>query len=190
METQQSAREIAATLEAPERTGLSGWKWLVVHGLWAVIAVLAITLFLVRIGARVEIVHLVDQGFAEFGLLSEERQALRQLQLSPLVYKQALIVLEVAYSLWFFLVAIFIRWRKPNEWMPSFVSMVLLLMGGLGLGMYTGGLRTLLAWQPWFFREYVMEGLVLAASGILFLLFPTGRFVPRWSWLVALIWLA
>ncbi|MGE5335116.1 MAG: hypothetical protein ACM3N4_10485 [Nitrososphaerota archaeon] len=84
-------------------------------------------------------------------------------------------------------IAAIIFWRRAADRMALFCAFMLVIFGGVG---FTAILQDSLATAPplWYGLMGILY--VLGQSGfvIFFLLFPNGRFVPRWSrWLVPLI---
>ena len=93
--------------------------------------------------------------------------------------------LDGVVSLFFIVVGVLIFWHKSQERMGLFVSLLLITFGAFGndgshiVSQSDSSLIGLLA-LPIFFLEW-------PALGLLFYTFPNGRFVPRWSWLLALL---
>ena len=84
-----------------------------------------------------------------------------------------------------FLISVVIFWRRSDQWFAFFVSLWLLLCASVvGIGPASP-----------LVPPQVMRGiasgvtmLVFCALGIVCSTFPNGRFAPRWSWLVPLLW--
>src|SRR5712691_3606205 len=116
--------------------------------------------------------------------------ALQRLHLPVAAYAAYFVSLDVAASLLFWIVGMLIFWRKSHEWMGVSVSLVLIIFGSFGIS------DTLLATfrtpqTPLFIQiPILLIGLLQwTALGIFLLTFPTGRFAPRWSWLIVLLWI-
>jgi hypothetical protein len=116
--------------------------------------------------------------------------ALAHLHLSVTTYATYFVTLTIAVSLLFWGVGLLIFWRKSDEVMGLFVSLLLVLSGAIGvndyfLGAYTNTQSPLLL--------QILLNLITAAQwtalGAFLLTFPTGRFVPRWSWLIIMLWI-
>src|SRR6266516_1967219 len=75
-------------------------------------------------------------------------------------------------------------WRKPKDWLALLVALMLIMLGPSYM-FYPLELSHS-AWHfPAIFLVAIIEGMVL----LVFSLFPTGRFVPRWTrWLVP-VWI-
>jgi signal transduction histidine kinase len=118
--------------------------------------------------------------------------ALQRLHLPVAAYADYFVSLDVAASLLFWIVGILIFWRKSHEWMGVSVSLVLIIFGSFGIS------DTLYATfippppqTPLFIQIPIvlLSLLKWSALGIFLLTFPTGRFAPRWSWLIVLLWI-
>jgi signal transduction histidine kinase len=117
-----------------------------------------------------------------------EVAALAHLHLSVAAYATLLVIFTVAISLLYWSVGLLIFWRKSAERMGLFVSLLFVLNGSTGptdvlLGTWIPAssslpLQTLLA---------LLGAAKWAAAMAFVLTFPTGRFGPRWSWLLTLL---
>jgi hypothetical protein len=122
-------------------------------------------------------------------------RALHLVGLSLPTYALYATLVALALPLGYCSVGALIFWRKSNEWLGLFVSFTLILFGSLQftntIGGFGGGY-----WPP--AGTPVIAIVFLALMGLIqypclavFLLtFPTGRFAPRWSWLIVLLWVA
>lgn len=123
-------------------------------------------------------------GCADSGRLTAEGlQELRQLGISPEFYAAYVGVgLSTVVTLVFFAVAGVIFWRRSEDKMALFVSFSLLVFGGAAINDVADAHPAL--WLPSNILDYVGQ----VSVGILFYLFPDGRFVPRWTrWLAVAI---
>src|SRR5260370_20886375 len=116
-------------------------------------------------------------------------QALHRLGISLDTYAVYTLTVDVLASLVLLAVGAVICWHKSDEWIGLFVSLVLVIFGLFGIsdslagtfitGQTPGAVKLL----------YLLLIFQWPALGALLLTFPTGRFVPRWSWVVLLFWL-
>jgi signal transduction histidine kinase len=123
-------------------------------------------------------------------LMPGNLQALAQLHLSLQTYAILVTALNVAVSLLFWGVGILLFWRKSQEWMGLFVSFLFIVFGS------SGATDTFLLGDPALAQTPVFMTVLVTAVGLLinivqwpalgaFLVtFPTGRFTPRWSWVI------
>ncbi|HEU5200123.1 MAG TPA: hypothetical protein VFU32_10820 [Ktedonobacterales bacterium] len=120
---------------------------------------------------------------------SGNAQALHRLGFSLDGYAAYFISVEVIVSLVFMAVAAIIFWRKSQQWLGLFVSFVLLLFGAFGI---SGTLNGTFGDEqtPLLIDLFIgFLGLVQwPCLGALLVTFPTGRFVPRWTWVIVVLW--
>jgi signal transduction histidine kinase len=156
---------------------------------WIALATLSLAVLIASLPAYMVQLQSVCAGAAcAYGQLSPDSvQTLDDLGLSTGQYTIFSEVLVVASALVWFGVGVTIFWRtwgRSNDWFALLVALMLVLGSpGTTIGALGGS-----PWEwQWSARFVIFLGKVLAA---LFLsLFPDGRFVPRWtSWLVV-VWI-
>ncbi len=185
-----------AVAPTPNKSGrrLQG-RWLAIaRAVWIVLALLLLANFLASIPASYIQLRTICTN-STFGrcniwqLTPANTQALHRLGLSLDTYAVYTLTLDVIASLVFLVVGAVIFWRKSDEWMGLFVSLVLVIFGSLGISDSLAG-TFITAQTPGAVKLlYLLLILQWPALGALLLTFPTGRFVPRWSWVVVLLWL-
>ncbi len=173
-------------------------RWLTLaRGTWVVCALLLFANFVASIPAYYQVVRtactLANQGQctdASGQLTPATVAALAHLHLSLTGYAAYFVTLDVAVSLLAWGLGLLIFWRKSDEWMGLFVSLLLVLFGATGSG------NTLLGvWAPTPSPPLLshllnlLSALVWIGLGAFLLTFPTGRFTPRWSWLIFSFWI-
>ncbi len=121
----------------------------------------------------------------EEGMLTPEGvKELQEFELSPGFYAGYMgVALPVAVALVFFGVAAGIFWRRSDDRMALFASFMLVLFGGAAAAGTTHGLDD--AHPALSFPAQLLEYLGQVSFGVFFYLFPDGRFVPRWTRLLA-----
>ena len=170
--------------------------WLTLaRSVWVVCALLLLANFVASIPAYYQLLQTIctlpDPSNCATGQLTPDTvQALANLHLSLSSYAASFVILEVVISLLYWGLGLLIFWRKSDEWMGLFVSLLLVLYGGTGtvntlLGLWAGTqppplLSTLFN---------LISGVEWIGLGAFLLTFPTGRFVPRWSWIILLFWI-
>ncbi len=170
--------------------------WLTVaRGIWVVCALLLLANFVASIPAYYQflltVCTLPNPSNCPTGQLTPGTvQILDHLHLSLSSYAAYFVTLDVVLSLLPWGLALLIFWRKSDERMGLFVSLLLVLFGGTGvantlLGVWAGtqpppSLSTLFN---------LISGVEWIGLGAFLLTFPTGRFVPRWSWFVFSCWI-
>jgi signal transduction histidine kinase len=121
-------------------------------------------------------------------LTAADIETLLQAGISFQAYIAYTLAIHVAVSLVCFAVGLLIAWRKSGDWYGLCVSFVLVTLGANGssgvlnsaLGSAYPQLRPLV---------YTVGWMIFPALGLFLTTFPDGRFVPRWSWIVPLMWL-
>ncbi len=170
-------------------------RWLALaRGGWIVLALLLLANFVASIPAYYRILQTVCTLYTAQCTFWQPTPgniiALQRLHLPIAAYAAYFVSLDVAASLLFWIVGILIFWRKSNEWMGLFVSLVLIFFGSFGISdTLQATFRT--PQTPLFIQIPILLISLLQwpALGIFLLTFPTGRFAPRWSWLIVLLWI-
>ena len=148
---------------------------------WGVLVGLSLTLFVLSIPARYE--ELAEVGRRASAQLSPGDDLLLHF-LSRGAYAPTVLSLEVVFVLALTLASVAMVWRNWSDWRPLFFSAVFV---------------TYSVWVTPTLDALVLPSLLqtlaalMQAAGLLmaihfFLLFPDGRFVPRWTRLNALGW--
>jgi len=109
-------------------------------------------------------------------------QALHRLSIAPTSYTIYNLVLGLLQSLVFLSVGGFIFWRKPSEPVGLVASFFLV---SIGLGAFFPSTT----YPPYVIFGYIVVPFIFAALGYFLVTFPDGRFLPRWSWLLVVLWM-
>ncbi len=168
-------------------TRLHGYLLILARTMWVAVALLTLGLFVIAIPTRFnELQHVCTPPKCnELQLFSNDVLALKQLGLSLNFYAAYNIPLEVGFTLVFFLVAVIIFWRRSDDRMAIFVSLMLVTFGAS----LPPVIEALARVQPvWRLPALFVQDLALLCWLTLLYLFPDGRCVPRWTALLALGW--
>src|SRR6266699_374584 len=164
------------------QTRLHG-RWLfIARAGWVVLTLLVLTLNAISIPRAVTLLQAVCQpgALCISGLTPADLRQLQQLGLSPGFLAAYQIGWDVGTTLIYTALAALIFWRRSVDRMALFCAYMLVLFGG---ATYTGlldvGLRTVA--PAWFWLVGGLELLAQVCVPTFFLLFPSGRFVPRWT---------
>jgi hypothetical protein len=169
----------------------------VIRGAWIVCALLLLANMVASIPAYYRLMNTVcgraSQGdcIDNSGQLSADTaQLLAQLHISLSAYAAYFVTLDVIVSLLPLGIGFLVFWRKSDEWMGLFVGLLLILWGANGASNTLAGL-----WMPspptplFTFLLNASSAVQWIGLGIFLLTFPTGRFAPRWSWLLLSFWI-
>ena len=117
--------------------------------------------------------------------------ALQRLGLSLDDFALYTVGLQIVVTLVFLVVAALIFWRKSNTWLGLLASICLILLGCFGV---FANLGTAVEAADSSSALWQLTNQVFTAADpafvIFLLLFPTGRFTPRWTWVVGLLGVA
>ncbi|MBF8285743.1 MAG: hypothetical protein HW378_4658 [Anaerolineales bacterium] len=162
-------------------------RWLVIaRVVWIALAVVALALF----GASIPLVfnELRTVGTGVWQLSPREARALEQLGLSVGSYAAYWMVMQIVFVMGFAIVAGVIFRRKSDDWMALFVSLFLLISGTM---MVTAvPVPTTMLQDVWYFSFKIVEDLSFIFFLPFFFVFPDGQFVPRWTRLLVMGWIA
>jgi hypothetical protein len=186
-------RSSTDTLERPDvhnrpETHLGGRWLLIARASWIVLTLFIVILNAVMIpkyNAVLQAPCQPDTLCVGLQLTAYDHHLLHQLGLSLGFVAGYSVALNVIQVVIYCALAALIFWRKSADRMALFCAFMLVLLGGIGL---THILQdTLMLISPaWFVLIGTLDVLGQAGFLIFFLLFPSGRFVPRWTRWVAL----
>jgi hypothetical protein len=184
MDLQQSP---TSTIERPDvhngsRTRLRG-RWLfIARAGWIVLTLLVLTLNAFAIPRADALLQAICQpgALCISGLTPADLLQLQQLGLSPGFLAAYQIGWDVGTTLIYTTLAALIFWRRSVDRMALFCAYMLVLFGGATYtGLLDAGLRTMA--PAWYWLVGGLELLAQVSVPTFFLLFPSGRFVPRWT---------
>src|SRR6266699_4224433 len=175
---------------AVEHSGARNESKTRLHGRWLFIARagwVALTLLVLMLNAiAIPHAYALLQAVCQPGTLcingwtSAEVSQIQQFGLSPGLLAAYQIGWDVGTTLLYTALAALIFWRRSADRMALFCAYMLVLFGG---ATYTSlldlGLRTVT--PAWFWLVGGLELLAQVCVPTFFLLFPSGRFVPRWT---------
>ena len=171
--------------QAPRnRTTLRGRSLVLARAAWLLVVGLAAAFFGAGLPIRYE--HLRElSSYSASWTTSAQRAALAELGISADFRAAYLVALAVVLAAGSLGVAGIIVWRRSDDALALFVSGFLVMFGTA----MTGATAELVVSEPAWRVPYQVA---FAANVIAFFLFgtlfPDGRFVPRWSRLLAVVW--
>ena len=190
MTVHQRPRDEAHPAASPTPSGRKKWNWLrVAQVAWVVLALGLLANLVVSLPTYFQYVGTVctlhDLSNCQTDQLAPVYvQIFHQLHLPIALAAGFVAVLAFAVAVLYWVVALLIFWRKSGEWIGLSVSLLLVIIGSIGLigPNVTAQTPQLLQLLYNFFGNFVIGPAVF----LVLFTFPTGRFIPRWS-LVAFV---
>jgi hypothetical protein len=116
-------------------------------------------------------------------------RALQDVGLSVRSFALLNVVIDKVFELVWFAVGAIIFWRRSDDWMALLVSVFLVAFGTVAVDPTAA--NSLISSQPaWWLPVRSVEILGSVCVVLFFLLFPSGRFVPRWTRWLAVAFIA
>src|SRR5215207_2003998 len=179
-----------STRASPSATTLRGRWLLLARTAWVAVAIAALAIVLFSVPSSFEQYRTVCT--AAFEVCSqrvvdqptpEGVRALHDVGLSVRSYALLNVVIDKVFELVWFAVGALIFWRRSDERMALLVSLFLIAFGTVTVD--PANANALISSQPaWWLPVRSVEIVGTVCVVLFFLLFPGGRFVPRWTrWL-------
>jgi hypothetical protein len=161
--------------------------WLVLaRVVWVALALLAIGLFVIALPSFFAYLHiLVRSSFFAPQLTPDDVHVLHRLGLTLDFYAWLNMSVSISIFLVYVLVGIVLFLRKPDDRLALLASISLVLFP---VSFSTQIMGTLPA--VWTLPVEIVELLGNLGLGFFFFVFPSGRFVPRWTSLLMIVWIA
>jgi signal transduction histidine kinase len=151
--------------------------------IWSIVALLALGLVIVGQLASYRQILVLSPSALPDGWTAEAMQAsLAALGVPASLYAIYKVALNSLLVLAYFAVAATIIWRRPATWIAVFVAFFLVLFP---TNWVTEANTLPSAWSA---PLRVVDALAWTSFLLFFFLFPDGRFVPRWTLRVAIVW--
>jgi hypothetical protein len=190
MQVQLTPTEIISGPANAHATTLRGRQLLFARIAWLLVALLTIGLYLTSVPIYFAyLVTMCPVSACSNGQLTPDTvRALDALGLSLGFYATYTVALDIVVAGIYSAVAVLLFWRKSDDRMALFAALALLTFGN---ATFTGSMQLLAEVYPgWWFPVQVV-GFIGDVGMLTFLyLFPDGRFVPRWTRWLALLWIA
>ena len=174
---------------APTAEPLRGRPLVLARIGWLIIAAFALSLFVAGIPSEYATLETVCKTGCTYGQLSPDGfDALRDLDLSLHLYAAYGVTLDVSFAAVYVGIALLVFWRRPDDRMALFISLALLTFGTATFPSTINALA--FEHAAWSWPASLLHFLGSASFGLFLYVFPDGRFVPRWTRWVALVWIA
>jgi hypothetical protein len=177
---------------SPPSTTLRGPWLLFARVAWIVVAITSLAIVVFSVPSSFEHYSSVCTAASEVcseravdQLTLEGVRALRDAGLSVRTYALLNVVVDKIFQLVWFVVGVLIFWRRSDDRMALLVSMFLVSFGPVSVDITDA--EALISSQPaWRLPVLGVEIVGNVCVVLFFLLFPSGRFAPRWTrWLAA-----
>ncbi len=174
----------SSKLQAEADTRLHGRWLLLARVAWFILVALALLVFVACLPEYIAQLQSVCNGAAcaTGQLTSQITEILRNLRLSIDSYVAINIAFIIVKALVWFMIGGVLFWRRSNDWMALIVSLMLVLQGTSTTLTTVAGSHS--AWQ---FPAQFLDFFAYVILIFVILLFPNGRFVPRWTWLLMIV---
>jgi hypothetical protein len=164
--------------------------WLTIARLvWAALLIVHVVLVVVGLpeySRQILSVNMPGLNYGGFNA-SSLMAALSALGMTPAFLLIFSLTLGILNMVVFGTVGLLIFWRKSDSWLGLFTSFVLI---GIGLTKFGSSLTAINAIpMPWRYFVDLAAALVWPAFFLFFILFPDGRFVPRWTRFLPWVWI-
>ncbi|HEY6284801.1 MAG TPA: hypothetical protein VIX20_04000 [Ktedonobacteraceae bacterium] len=169
-------------------TGLQGRRLILAWVFWGVIAFLELAALVYSLtGAVMQLQVLCTSSCAIQQLSADAVKTLQHAGLSLGDYIAFYIAVILISTLLCYTIAAVLLWRRKDDWMALLVSLMLM---SFGPGSISNGVR----FSQWFgpavapHVSSLFDVINLTILVLIFFLFPTGRFVPRWTrWFIYIV---
>jgi len=181
---------------SPPATTLRG-RWLLpARVAWVAVAVTALAIILFSIPSSFEYYRGVCNAASRVcseravnQVTPEGVRALRDAGLSVRSYAISNVVIDMVLQLTWFAVGALIFWRRSDDRMALLTSLFLVTFGTVTVDPTAA--NSLVSFQPaWWFPVRIVQVLGVVCVVLFFLLFPGGRFLPRWTRWLAVAFIA
>jgi hypothetical protein len=165
-------------------TRLSGRWMTAIHIIWAALTIGTLVLFFASLPVYFAQLQVLCQTTScpSGQLRPSALQDLHHLGLTLKDYATLLLLLGMVWSLVWFVVGGILAWRKHHDWMALLTALMLVMQGSESVLNTVAGSSSF-----WQFPARLVGFLAYLLLALVLLLFPNGRFVPRWSyWLVVI----
>lgn len=168
-------------------TKLRGLPLILARLSWAILVLLSVALLAIGTWDKIQAPLPTDCAInicnpIEFS--GEDAAELRSLDLPAPFLTTLLLILNLLFNAGFIGVALILGWRKSDDWLALMLSATLAILGGVAFSPANDVLyRTRPALGP--LVNWLQQPAYISIS-LLVLIFPDGRFVPRWTWILAL----
>ncbi len=158
----------------------------VLRSTWVIFALLSIGLFIFSVITQNSVYKMPcpSSGCVDFGQLTNKELAeLQKIGISATSYAWFKTVMNFIIGFGFFSVGIFLFWKKSHDKFFLFASLVIIAYGAnYGMDHLSQAFPVTISFTKWV--DFLSSGMM-----IFFFIFPNGKFVPKWTIYVSIVWL-
>ena len=183
-----SSRGVSSPPPNATHTRLHGYWLVLARAGWVVLVVFTLIIVVASLQVYVAQLQTICTGTAcafSQQLTPEQARMLKGIGLSPGDYAAYTVALTLASVVVCLVVSTLIVWRRSDDRMALLVALMLVTVGPI---IETSTLLPILS--PWRVPTACLYFLALALLVLVFLLFPSGKFVPRWTRWTLVVFLA
>jgi hypothetical protein len=191
MNVQHAPTAMAESRERYSPARLQGRWLLLARGGWITLVVLTLAIYFASLPVYVAQLQTICIGTygtvcTYLQLTPEQGEALKGFGLSPGDYAASMVAFTLTSVVVCLVVSTVIIWRRSHDRMALLVALMLVTFGPI-----SGATITVPAsLSPWQVPSECLYFLANALFALVFLLFPTGQFVPRWTRWTIVVFLA
>jgi hypothetical protein len=176
-------RNNTSKLQNTVNTQLQGNWLLFARVVWFTLVALTLFVFIFSLPVYIAQLYTVCTGTAcsTWQLTPQIVETIQSHGFSISRYVAINVILAFVQAFVWFAVGGLLFWRKSNDWMALLVSLMMVLLGtSITLNIVAG------SFSLWQFPSRLIDFLSYLLLILVMLLFPNGRIVPRWTWLIIL----
>jgi len=165
---------------------LKGHRLLFARIGWLVLVALSLLVFIFSLPVYISELSTVCSGVAcsTWKLTPQIVETIQSHGFSINEYVAINVIFAFVQAFVWFAVGGLLFWRKSNDWMALLVSFMMVLLGtSITLNIVAG------SFSLWQFPSRLIDFLSYLLLILVMLLFPNGRFVPRWTWLLIIVFI-
>ncbi len=173
-----------SSTRGPSNTLLSG-RWLAIARIvWVLVFVAILAAFFIQIPYYLAFMSRACPDTC--GFTTQQEEALASIGISLDVFAWIALSCTLGISLISVVLALILFRRRSNDWMAQLVALFLVGYPIMNNGT-TGNLPTDIPPSIWILLQ-VLTFPVWIIYAATFMLFPSGRFVPHWTWILFIFW--
>ncbi len=161
---------------------LMGYKLLLARGIWALIAVASLVIFVATLQVDFESLRIptTAPNFDLRHLYAEDADALMQFGISMNTYAIFAVLTEIIICAMYWIIGGVIFWRKSDDWV-AIVTSILMLTLGIAPHLAPAELSLSAMYPEWRIPVYAVLAISRIALLVFLYIFPNGRFIPNWT---------